>query len=60
MFEPFPAFFKTKHWKQDPNPQFLNKTETKIRKMQSPGQYIHFKQIKPEDMSMIKLYVYDL
>ena len=35
--QPFPTFFKTKHWKQDYNPRFLNKTETKIRKIQSPG-----------------------
>ena len=35
--KPFPTFFKTKHWKQDYNPRFLNKTETKIRKIQSPG-----------------------
>ena len=32
-----PTFFKTKHWKQDYNPRFLKKTETKIRKTQSPG-----------------------
>ena len=35
--QPFPTFFKIKHWKQDHNPRFLNKTETKIRKIQSPG-----------------------
>ena len=56
--QPFPTFFKTKHWKQDYNPRFLNKTETKIRKIQSPGHNAYTsnkKNLKICLLSMIKL-----
>ena len=56
--QPFPTFFKTEHWKQDYNPRFLNKTETKIRKIQSPGHNAYTsnkKNLKICLRSMIKL-----